>query len=119
MGRNCEKWAEKQDDLEQYKSRQKEVSGYWEKIDEDTIKPILAEYDPEIRGILEKALWLKGEASSDDGPEPQLELAKSSQDTEMTDMNVEATAAEVSLSVSEDAAGDSKPPHAAKSSKKL
>ena len=60
LGRNCEKWAEKEDDLEAYKKRQEEVSGYWERVDEETIKPILAEYNEDIRNILEKALWLKG-----------------------------------------------------------
>lgn len=55
----------KKDDLEAYKQRQEEVQGYWEKVDEEVIKPILEEYDPEIRDILEKALWLKGEQSQD------------------------------------------------------
>jgi tRNA pseudouridine38-40 synthase len=60
LGRNCDKWAEKKGDQEEYRKRQEEVLGYWEKVDEEMIKPILAEYDPEIQDILEKALWLKG-----------------------------------------------------------
>ncbi|EXJ63863.1 tRNA pseudouridine38-40 synthase [Cladophialophora yegresii CBS 114405] len=60
LGRNCDEWAEKKGDQEEYRKRQEEVSGYWEKVDEEMIKPILAEYDPEIRDILEKALWMKG-----------------------------------------------------------
>ncbi|EXJ72842.1 tRNA pseudouridine38-40 synthase [Cladophialophora psammophila CBS 110553] len=61
LGRNSEKWAEKKDDLEWYRKRQEEVLGYWEKVDEEMIKPILAEYDQEIRAILEKALWPKAQ----------------------------------------------------------
>ena len=67
LGRNCEKWAEKKGDVEEHKRRQEEVSGYWEKVDEEMIKPILDEYDPEIREILEKALWLRGEEYNSDG----------------------------------------------------
>ncbi|OAP58240.1 tRNA pseudouridine(38-40) synthase, variant [Fonsecaea erecta] len=67
LGRNCEKWAEKTDDVDGYRKRQEEVTGYWEKVDEEMIKPILAEYDEEIRAILEKALWLKTERPTDDG----------------------------------------------------
>ncbi len=66
LGKNCEKWAEKKDDVEAYRKRQEEVTGYWEKVDEEMIKPILAEYDPEIRDILEKALWLKDEEAEID-----------------------------------------------------
>ncbi|ETI27760.1 tRNA pseudouridine(38-40) synthase [Cladophialophora carrionii CBS 160.54] len=60
LGRNCDEWAEKKGDQEEYRKRQEEVLGYWEKVDEEMIKPILAEYDPEIQDILEKALWMKG-----------------------------------------------------------
>ncbi|KIY00402.1 uncharacterized protein Z520_04087 [Fonsecaea multimorphosa CBS 102226] len=67
LGRNCEKWAEKKDDVDGYRKRQEEVTGYWEKVDEEMIKPILAEYDEDIRAILEKALWLKLEGPEDDG----------------------------------------------------
>jgi tRNA pseudouridine38-40 synthase len=58
MGRKCVEWAEKKGDLEQWKERQKEVEGYWEKVDEEMIRPILEDYDEEIRSILEKALYL-------------------------------------------------------------
>jgi tRNA pseudouridine38-40 synthase len=61
LGRNCEKWAEKQGELEEYRKRQEEVLGYWDKVDEEIIKPILAEYDADTRIVLEKALWLKGD----------------------------------------------------------
>ncbi|EXJ95199.1 tRNA pseudouridine38-40 synthase [Capronia coronata CBS 617.96] len=60
MGRKLEEWAEKKGDTEAYRKRQEEVEGFWEKVDEEVIKPILAEYDDDVRAILEKALWLKG-----------------------------------------------------------
>lgn len=60
LGKNLEEWAEKKDDVEAYRKRQEEVQGYWEKVDEEMIKPILADYDDDIRAVLEKALWLKG-----------------------------------------------------------
>ncbi|KIW24791.1 tRNA pseudouridine(38-40) synthase, variant [Cladophialophora immunda] len=75
LGRNCEKWAEKKGDVDGYRKRQEEVLGYWEKVDEEMIKPILAEYDEEIRAILEKALWLKAEGPEDGGADPSSSTA--------------------------------------------
>lgn len=60
IGWACDDWAEKKGDVDAYKERQEEVAGYWEKVDEEVIKPILAEYDEDVRSILEKALWMKG-----------------------------------------------------------
>ena len=62
LGRKCEEWARKKGDHELWKERQEEVDGYWERVDDDVIKPILQEYDDEMRGILEKALFLHGDA---------------------------------------------------------
>lgn len=62
LGKQCLEWAEKKGETEAYHKRQEEVAGYWEKVDEEMIKPILAEYDEDVRGILEKALWMKGES---------------------------------------------------------
>lgn len=74
LGRKLEEWAEKKEDVEAYKKRQEEVSGFWEKVDDETIKPILAEYDEDIRAILEKALWMKG-GDLDAGDADQKDLA--------------------------------------------
>jgi len=79
LGRQLEEWAAKKNDLEAYRERQKEVEGYWEKVDEELIKPILEEYDPEIRDILEKALWLKGEqVEGETKGEPEAEASSES-----------------------------------------
>ena len=61
MGRKCEEWAVKKGEVDQWRDRQKEVEGYWEKVDADVIKPILDDYDEDTRSILEKALYLHGE----------------------------------------------------------
>ena len=61
MGKKCEEWATKQGDLDQWKARQEEVKDYWEKVEEEVIKPILEEYDEPTRTILEKALYLHGD----------------------------------------------------------
>jgi len=61
LGKKCQELAVQHGDLEGWKARQEEVEGYWEKVDEDQIKPILDTYDQETRAILEKALYLKSE----------------------------------------------------------
>lgn len=61
LGKKCREWAERKSEVAQWEERQKEVEGFWEKVDEETIKPILDEYPEDIRDILEKALWLNAE----------------------------------------------------------
>ena len=51
--------AKENNDEECWRSRQEEVEGFWEKVDQERIKPILDEYDSEVRTVLEKALHLK------------------------------------------------------------
>ena len=66
MGRKCETWAKQKGDYEKWQERQEEVQAYWEKVDEEVIKPILQDYDDETRSILEKALFLHGEETAKD-----------------------------------------------------
>jgi len=61
LGRKCREWAEKKGELEQWEKRQDEVKGYWEKVDQEMVKPILDEYPEDVRDVLEKALWLTAE----------------------------------------------------------
>jgi tRNA pseudouridine38-40 synthase len=61
MGRKCEEWSIKKGEHEQWKHRQKEVEGYWNKVDDEVIRPILEEHDEQTRSILEKALYLHGD----------------------------------------------------------
>ena len=60
LARQIGKWAEEKGDVEEQKARQEEVQGFWQKVDEETIEPMLKEYDKETRDILEKAVYLKG-----------------------------------------------------------
>jgi tRNA pseudouridine38-40 synthase len=68
MGVKCEAWAKRKDDLEGWMDRQKEVAGYWEKVDDEVIRPILQEYDEHTKSILEKALFLEGLDPEADAP---------------------------------------------------
>ncbi|KIV80247.1 tRNA pseudouridine(38-40) synthase [Exophiala sideris] len=77
LGRACVEWAEKKGETEAYQKRQEEVAGYWEKVDEEKIKPILAEYDEDVRSILEKALWMKGDGP--DAVESEQQIPKDSE----------------------------------------
>lgn len=61
LGRKCREWAERKGEREAWEARQDEVKGYWERVDEEMVKPILNEYDESIRHVLEKALWLTAE----------------------------------------------------------
>lgn len=73
LGRALEEWAKKKDDLESYRQRQEEVTGYWEKVDKEIIEPILADYDEDIRNILQKALWMK--TGDPDAPEREEQVS--------------------------------------------
>jgi tRNA pseudouridine38-40 synthase len=55
--------AKEKGDEEGLQQRQEEVEGFWEKVDEEQIKPILDTHDESTRAILEKALYLR----EDDG----------------------------------------------------
>ncbi|RMZ84634.1 hypothetical protein DV737_g1214, partial [Chaetothyriales sp. CBS 132003] len=66
LGRQCEEWARKKGDYDEWMQRQEEVQGYWEKVDDEVIRPILDEYDAATRAILEKALFLHGNSAAID-----------------------------------------------------
>ena len=64
LGKKIKEFAEQKNDLEALQKRQAEVDGYWEKVDEEVINPILDTFDARTRAICEKALFLR-----DDVPE--------------------------------------------------
>jgi tRNA pseudouridine38-40 synthase len=66
MGMKCESWAKTKGDTEAWLGRQEEVQGYWEKVDEDVIKPILEEYDDHTQSVLRRALYLQSEIAQDE-----------------------------------------------------
>lgn len=57
MGQKLPELAEEAGDLEAYKSRQEEMDGFWERIEEERIKPLLEVMDPAIREQVEQALY--------------------------------------------------------------
>lgn len=97
LGRKCREWAERKDDVQQWEARQDEVKGYWETVDEEMIKPILQEYSQDIRGVLEKALWLTAEheANKQNDGEVQLEEIGGKEGENIMVNETESTAPEV------------------------
>lgn len=64
LAKKLEEIADEVGDREGYESRQEEVRGYWEKVDEEYIKPILDSIDEDIRFDVVKALQGEEEASA-------------------------------------------------------
>jgi tRNA pseudouridine38-40 synthase len=67
LGKKISEMAARHGDEEGLSQRQDEVKDFWEKVDEEQIKPILDRYDEKTKMVLEKALYLRGdeEASRD------------------------------------------------------
>ena len=61
LGKKIHEIAAEKEDEESLGQRQEEVKDFWEKVDEEQIKPILDEYDDETRTVLEKALYLRAD----------------------------------------------------------
>ncbi|KAF2456595.1 pseudouridine synthase [Lineolata rhizophorae] len=57
LGKQLREVAEKEGDLQGYEERQKEVRGWWESKEEEFVKPALEKLDPEIRLLVERALF--------------------------------------------------------------
>ncbi len=64
LARKLNELAEEANDLDGYRSRQKEVEGFWEDYDERVIKQILLEIDEDIRHEVVKALQGEDEAGA-------------------------------------------------------
>jgi len=64
MAKQMEELADAAGDREGYENRQKEVHGFWEKVDEEQIKPILEGIDEDIRWDVVKALQGEDEADA-------------------------------------------------------
>jgi tRNA pseudouridine38-40 synthase len=68
LGRKIAGSAADNNDEEGWRSRQEEVEGFWEKVDDKDVRPILEGYDDDTRKILETALYLKGAEKEVDMP---------------------------------------------------
>ena len=64
LAKKLEEYADEAGDREGYESRQLEVKGFWEKIDDAEIKPVLDTIDEDIRYDVIKALQGEDEASA-------------------------------------------------------
>lgn len=64
LAKQMEASADEVGDREGYDSRQEEVKGFWERVDEEDIKPILETIDEDIRWEVVKALQGEEEASA-------------------------------------------------------
>ncbi|KAF2171704.1 hypothetical protein M409DRAFT_63318 [Zasmidium cellare ATCC 36951] len=64
LAKQMEACADEVSDREGYDSRQEEVKGFWERVDEEDIKPILETIDEDIRWDVVKALQGEEEASA-------------------------------------------------------
>lgn len=57
LGKKLVELADEVGDREGYEQRQEEAADFWREVDEEKIKPALAELKPWIRELVEKALW--------------------------------------------------------------
>lgn len=64
LAKQLETLADEAGDREGYEKRQEEVKGFWDKVDEEDIKPILESIDADIRWEVVKALQGEEEASA-------------------------------------------------------
>lgn len=99
LGKKIKEFAEQKNDLEGLRERQAEVEGYWEKVDEEIIKPILDVFDVKTRAVCEKALFLR-----DDIPEEYNDQGKEETDKADVDLPAKDKAEEIKTdSATEDA----------------
>jgi tRNA pseudouridine38-40 synthase len=68
LAKKLEQLAGETGDREGYDSRQKEVTGFWDGVDEQLIKPILQDVDEDIRFDVVKALQGEDEAQAKTAP---------------------------------------------------
>jgi tRNA pseudouridine38-40 synthase len=76
LGKKISEIAAENGDEEGLSQRQEEVKDFWEKVDEEQIKPILDGYDEETKAVLEKALYLRGDGEAGRDQEGQRALAE-------------------------------------------
>lgn len=80
LGRKLVQIAEEKGDLEAFRSRQKDVEGFWERVDEQEIRPVLLSYDEGVRAVLERALFLQPDSAV-----PASDKPKTDDDSHKTD----------------------------------
>lgn len=97
LAKQLETLADECNDREAYESRQAEVTGFWEKVDEEDIKPILEEIDEDIRWDVLKALQGEQEADAKATKvNPDVEKDETVEAAEMNEQSNTAAPAETS-----------------------
>jgi tRNA pseudouridine38-40 synthase len=107
LGRKISELAVRNGDEEGLSQRQEEVKDFWEKVDEEQIKPILDDYDEETKMVLEKALYLRGDEGVSRDQEGQSTLAES--DGPVSVATTRKRERETSVEVEADAGPETKP----------
>lgn len=73
LGQKIAESARDNNDEQSWSSRQEEVEGFWEMIDEEHITQILEGYDADSRSVLQRALYLKEGNATAPGPSQNIE----------------------------------------------
>lgn len=107
LGKKISEIAAGNGDEEGLSQRQEEVKDFWEKVDEEQIKPILDDYDEETKVVLEKALYLRGDEEVGRGQEGQRALAEP--DSPVSAALTRKRKGEPSVEVEADAGPETKP----------
>ena len=96
--------AEEKGDLENYNKRQADMEGYWDKIDDEFIKPILERLPEDVRQDVQDALCIKDEkpttSTGEQNPESNFSNPEPNPETTETDPEPESTAPEPADSTS-------------------
>ncbi|KAH9866595.1 hypothetical protein J1614_008287 [Plenodomus biglobosus] len=75
LGKKLEEYAEKENDLEGYRSRQAEVADFWSDVEEKHIKPILDSLDDSIRPLVHEALYNVEAVDAEPGADPVIDAS--------------------------------------------
>jgi tRNA pseudouridine38-40 synthase len=75
MGKKLEEYAEKMNDVEEYRQRQAEVADFWPGVEEKYIKPILHSLDDSLRPLVEEALYNIEASDAPEGADPVIDAA--------------------------------------------
>ncbi|KAJ5651693.1 Pseudouridine synthase I TruA [Penicillium longicatenatum] len=84
LGKKIVEQAEKAGDLDNVNARQEEVLGYWEKVDQEYIQPILEKVPEDVRSIVQKSLFVNEEqepsTQDEEDEEPTTTGSKTNED---------------------------------------
>ncbi|KAI8942057.1 hypothetical protein NX059_000158 [Plenodomus lindquistii] len=100
LGKKLEEYAEKENDLEGYRSRQAEVADFWSDVEEKHIKPILDSLDDSIRPLVHEALYNVEAVDAEPGVDPIIDASiedKKAEETTSTMEGIEPTATETEV----------------------